>query len=150
MGISMLKIRRSHDRLSLNMGIPILVRQHLYIETAPMWFVCKWRVIPEAITLTGNLFLSHPGSLASKDQCYFILQVQCTRPPITPWLSPRHGMELTGMKSAGKRMKWFIYPGRVLFAHNTSFAGVSLWCLWKAGILLRFSQRTVAVNIQYI
>ena len=34
MGIPMLKIRRSHDRLIFNMGIPILVKQYLYIETA--------------------------------------------------------------------------------------------------------------------
>ena len=32
-GISMLKIRRSRDRVIVNMGIPILVRRHLYIET---------------------------------------------------------------------------------------------------------------------
>ena len=31
----MLKIRRSRDRLIFNMGIPILVRPHLYIETVP-------------------------------------------------------------------------------------------------------------------
>ena len=36
-GIPMLKIRRLRDRLIFNMGIPILVGQHLYIETAP-WF----------------------------------------------------------------------------------------------------------------
>ena len=35
MGIPMLKIRRSRDRPIFNMGIPILVRGHLYIETAP-------------------------------------------------------------------------------------------------------------------
>ena len=34
-GIHMLKIRRSRDRLILNMGIPILVRLHIYIETPP-------------------------------------------------------------------------------------------------------------------
>ena len=34
MGISMLKIRQSQDRLIFSMGIPRLVRQHLYIETA--------------------------------------------------------------------------------------------------------------------
>ena len=34
MGISMLKIRRSRDRLIFLMEIPILVRRHLYIETA--------------------------------------------------------------------------------------------------------------------
>ena len=37
LGIPMLKIRRSWDHLIFNMGIPILVRRHLYIETAP-WF----------------------------------------------------------------------------------------------------------------
>ena len=31
----MLKIRRLRDRLIFNKGIPILVRRHLYIETAP-------------------------------------------------------------------------------------------------------------------
>ena len=34
-GIPMLKIRWSRDRLIFNMGIPILVRRHLYIETPP-------------------------------------------------------------------------------------------------------------------
>ena len=34
MGIPMLKIRRSWDRLIFNMGIPIWVRRHLYIKTA--------------------------------------------------------------------------------------------------------------------
>ena len=33
----MLKIRPSRDRLIINMGIPILVRRHLSIATAP-WF----------------------------------------------------------------------------------------------------------------
>ena len=32
----MLKIRQLQDCLILNMGIPILLRQHLYIETAPL------------------------------------------------------------------------------------------------------------------
>ena len=31
----MLKIRRSRDRLIFNTGIPILVRRHIYIDTAP-------------------------------------------------------------------------------------------------------------------
>ena len=41
MGIPMLKIRRSRDRLIFNMGIPILVRWHLHIETAPwpQWII---------------------------------------------------------------------------------------------------------------
>ena len=35
MGRPMLKIRRSRDCLIFNMGIPILLRRHLYIETPP-------------------------------------------------------------------------------------------------------------------
>ena len=35
MGIPMLKIRRSQDRLIFNMGIFILIRRHIYIEMAP-------------------------------------------------------------------------------------------------------------------
>ena len=34
----MLKIRRSRDRLIFNMGIPILGKDNLYIETEP-WFL---------------------------------------------------------------------------------------------------------------
>ena len=34
-GIPMLKIRRSHDRLIFNMGIPIPGKDGLYIETGP-------------------------------------------------------------------------------------------------------------------
>ena len=37
MGIPMLKIRRSRDRLIFNIGIPIPVKKHLYIETAPSY-----------------------------------------------------------------------------------------------------------------
>ena len=35
-GIPMSKIRRSRDRLIFNMGIPILIRHHLYNEMAPL------------------------------------------------------------------------------------------------------------------
>ena len=35
MGISMLKVRRSRDRLIFDIGIPILVSRHIYIETNP-------------------------------------------------------------------------------------------------------------------
>ena len=40
-GIPMLKIRRSRDRLIFNMGIPILVRRHPYIEMGP-WCFLVW------------------------------------------------------------------------------------------------------------
>ena len=49
MGIPMLKIRRSRDRLIFNMGIPILVRRHLYIETTPSCQpdVERWQCMPQ-------------------------------------------------------------------------------------------------------
>ena len=37
-GITMLKIRRSRDRLIFNMGIPIPGKDGLYIETGPWTF----------------------------------------------------------------------------------------------------------------
>ena len=45
-GIPMLKIRRSRDRLIFNMGNPILVRRHLYIETAAFsrHVEAKWNI----------------------------------------------------------------------------------------------------------
>ena len=42
MRIPMLKIRRSGDRLIFNIGIPILVRWHLYIEKAPRSLLPCW------------------------------------------------------------------------------------------------------------
>ena len=43
MGIAMLKIRRSRDRLIFNMWIPILVRRYLYIETPPALYSLSGR-----------------------------------------------------------------------------------------------------------
>ena len=37
MGIPTQKIRRSRDHLIFNMGIPALVRRHLYTDTVPSW-----------------------------------------------------------------------------------------------------------------
>ena len=47
----MLKIRRSRDRLIFNMGIPILVRWHLYIETAPRTRRVKGAIIFWSVTV---------------------------------------------------------------------------------------------------
>ena len=38
----MLKERRLVRRLSVNMGLPILVRRFLYIETGPWYNCCYW------------------------------------------------------------------------------------------------------------
>ena len=49
-GIPMLKIGRSRDRFIFNMGIHILVRRHLYIETPPEvfdgWWLCRSLLAP--------------------------------------------------------------------------------------------------------
>ena len=57
MGIPMLKIRLSRDSLIFNMGIPILVRKHLYIETAP-WILTSPGKLQQYYWLckTGKLF----------------------------------------------------------------------------------------------
>ena len=80
-GIPMVKIRRSWDRRILNMGIPIMVRRHLYIETAPlalnvsMWLLMsflplQWRhvnvavsQIPDQISIKETLQFRTTGSV---------------------------------------------------------------------------------------
>ena len=48
----------SRDHLIFNMGVPILVRQHLYIETAP-WQWCKISsVILSNVNLSVKMILS--------------------------------------------------------------------------------------------
>ena len=56
MRIPMLKIRRSCDRLIFNMGIPILVRRHLYTET-----VHKTDVWQECSVSKNDVKLQVPG-----------------------------------------------------------------------------------------
>ena len=59
MGIPMLKIRRSWDRLIFNMVIPILVRRHLYIEMALGWllhFKVTFAVFSTQLSLTISQF----------------------------------------------------------------------------------------------
>ena len=74
MGIPMLKITRSWDRLIFNMGIPILVRWHLYIEMGykcstwtPIWIhgiFCKAEVF-----LMGPQWIFHIYSHFLYDWC---------------------------------------------------------------------------------
>ena len=45
----------SQDRLIFNMGIPILARRHLYIETAPSWVYWKTKAKAGEITEIANL-----------------------------------------------------------------------------------------------
>ena len=60
MGIPMLKIRRSRDRLIFNMGIPILVRRHLCTETVP-WSspLCSCHICTHFMSLIHNFTWIH-------------------------------------------------------------------------------------------
>ena len=53
MGIPMLKIRWSWDRLIFNIGIPVPLRQHLYIETTP--WSCVWYLMVDHLYNTLRL-----------------------------------------------------------------------------------------------
>ena len=70
--VGSLKIRRSHDRLIFNMGIPILVRWHLYTETAPWWFSINYisRVNPSQSPIDWAYILCLP----TLDQWHLINQ----------------------------------------------------------------------------
>ena len=68
MGIPMLKIRRSYDRLIFNMGIPILIRRHLNIEMSPwsslvevvVCYLCHAKPSPEPkLTYHQTLLATH-------------------------------------------------------------------------------------------
>ena len=67
MWIAMLKTRRSWDRLIFNMVIPTLVRQHLYIETAPGFlgtlgfgqWLWNWRLLTYWISVSYKLNNKH-------------------------------------------------------------------------------------------
>ena len=60
MWILMLKIWRYEDRLIFNMGIPILVRRHLYIETAPkVCIIWRWRHMNVAASQTSGNWSVH-------------------------------------------------------------------------------------------
>ena len=53
-GFPILKIRRSLDHLIFNMGIPILVRWHLYIETGPRSILVQIMVFHMPGKMPGN------------------------------------------------------------------------------------------------
>ena len=71
MGIPMLKIRRSWDHLIFNMGIPMLIRQHLYIETTPDWLLvrsCVYVQCLQALLTEIHKVTSHRWVSARKTQ----------------------------------------------------------------------------------
>ena len=50
----MLKIRR--DRLIFNMGIPVLIRRQLLIETRTPWIICVYVFLALGFMALGKLF----------------------------------------------------------------------------------------------
>ena len=67
----MLKIRRSQDRLIINMSIPILVRRHLYDETAPRWHGKAYRITaPLCVEYKGHRWIP-----VTKGQWYEIFDI---------------------------------------------------------------------------
>ena len=81
--IPMLKIRRSRDRLIFNVGIPKLVRRHLYIETAPrspsaMILSVRWRTTCDSSMLSN-------GKKFKYNLCFFTY-IQHVKITIVKWL----------------------------------------------------------------
>ena len=52
-GIVILKVRRSRDGLILNMGIPILVKRYLYMETCWRYAGTVSVLVPSHISITS-------------------------------------------------------------------------------------------------
>ena len=91
-GIPMLKIRRSGDSLIFNMGIPVLVRWHFYIETPLdipreqhillLWNICLAQrnaySFPWTLTL-GRFYISSipHGSKFSRSKLYIVIKCSC-------------------------------------------------------------------------
>ena len=123
-GITMLKIRLSQDRLIFNMGIPILVRWHLHIDTAPRspWvhIVIDIYHIVKQITKIKQMPIS-PAS--GNHQSYFkaneynmILMLLITG------LHVNHRISLV-TDATGKRKLWFT-------SHGLSW---DITCYWSHG-----------------
>ena len=83
MGIPMLKMRRSRDRLIFNIGIPILVRRHIYIEAAPRHILPQKEPVfllfyNDAMTWNGR-HITSPLLRKSTDHCRCIFRKNLKR-----------------------------------------------------------------------
>ena len=109
----MLKIRRSRDRLIFYMGIPILVRRHLYIETAlrllRVFMVVAWH----------SEVLNPHHHLGSRNGRGLFLSTQ-----VTVWLGYRYSSWKAPHHM--KRHKWRSYFGQPDFS---LYAYIMLWPL---------------------
>ena len=78
-GIPMLKIRRSHDRLMFNMGITIPGKDGLYIETGPWFFSSNWvlLIVSQILLWVKDVLVWHPQN--NLDTWYYM--AKCWRIP---------------------------------------------------------------------
>ena len=67
MVIPMLKMRRSWERIIFNMGIPILVRRHIYIEMAPAFHYNLSHILIVKYTIFSGYFLTCGTELINAD-----------------------------------------------------------------------------------
>ena len=68
-GIPKLKIRRSHDRLIFNMGIPIPGKDGLYIKMGP-WILSSYLIKLEDVWLAGITISQTPFNCPNEWQLY--------------------------------------------------------------------------------
>ena len=67
----MLKIRRSHDRLIFNMGIPIPGKDGLYIETRPWWHMHAFGNLSMIDLGCGSVLVWQQGTTWTNTICQF-------------------------------------------------------------------------------
>ena len=114
----MLKIRRSRDRLIFNMGLPIVLRRHLYIETAPC--LCC-RTAPTYIQDAESVITVPADALASNSDIFLPFSMDYYNSVwhlLTAWRNIHHGwlalsrslapLHVSGYSLAGSKMTLFI------------------------------------------
>ena len=149
MGIPMLKIRRSLDRLIFNMGIPIVVRRHLYIEPPPPCLV-TWRNVQ---FIYWQLWMSlcnvsHPNMFARvrESTLYTNISASCVHPFSC---TSRHHCFATNAEQAMPLRRSFINPSHISKQHPNMCkrslycvqegankhicTGITCWLLYKVG-----------------
>ena len=121
----MLKIRRSRDRLILNMGIPMPGKDGLYIETEPRQLLSQYRYNNlsqiKLIVKWGSLYNRNKGNTKATNYWSFVrashrgqlygkrLHVTTTHHAIPPWCLLITGDD-TGQTSFRQKYWWYTGP----------------------------------------
>ena len=124
----MLKIRRSWDHLIFNMGIPILVRRYLYIETGPKYI---WKVQYNKCRITHIWFVMY-------DPCkglWSILPFQMRHGPVSGCLEVSLQVQ-KGRHHKGIYLSWQALAG---YGHLTLlFNKISKSTCWLLTLFSKF------------